>query len=141
MSATTVWKKANFHRRLLTEVFPDRLTDRDALLIMAILHSCRIQLSSPLLEGHPDLTFLEGITVNHAAEAISSLWKGTKDPRNNRLYWSLMWNGPWKGYARLEQVSSEDAIRSQELKAFLEHHPAVKQIIPEDWNPFVAENQ
>jgi hypothetical protein len=113
-------------------VFPDRFSDDDGMLIMAMLHS-----SSPLLEGHPDLTFLEGITVNHAAEAISSLWKGTKDPRNNRLYWAYM----WKGYGRLEHVSAEDANRSNELKALLEQHPSVKQIVPEDWDPFVPEHQ
>jgi hypothetical protein len=124
---------------LLKELFINRLTDDDAMFLMAILHSCQIQLSAAILEGHPDLTIMEPITVNHAAEIISSLWKGIRDPRNNPLFWSEMWNGSWRGYARLEHVLSHEATRSQELRKLLESHSVVREVVPADWNPFVPD--
>ena len=135
----TSWKKSNFHRRLLHDLFPDKFTDQDGMLILAILHSCEIHLSSSVLKGHPDLTSIEPITTRHAARVIASLWRGSNDPRSDYFYWYRLWNGEWKGYAHLERISAEDAERCRELKYCLEKHPVVEEIVPCEWNPFVPD--
>jgi hypothetical protein len=107
------------------------------MLLIGILQSCQIRLSQPVIEAHPDLVQLEPITANHAAEAIASLWKGIRNPRNSAHFWVHVWNMEWNGYARLECVPENDATGSAELKKQLEKHPIIQEIVPADGNPFI----
>jgi hypothetical protein len=134
------WTKMSFHSRLLAEAFPNRVEIRDGMLLIAILHSCEIHLSAPIIDSHPELLWFEPITANHASEALASLWKGIRDPRNSAHFWARQWNFEWSGFERLQSINAEDAARAAQLKAKIEEHPIVRVIVPVDANPFLPSN-
>src|SRR5262245_47029139 len=87
-----------FHERIIADSFPQRLTDDDAFLVFAILHSYIIVLTSPILGDAPDCYKIYATTQRGAADALAALWRGTADERAHYTHWYWKWNTDWDSY-------------------------------------------
>jgi hypothetical protein len=95
----------------------------------------QIALVGPVLTDRPQLTVgdrIAAITQRHCAQALSSIWKGSEDPRADYMYWYWRWNGDWGSYGHAESLTEEEQARLRALAARLEEHPYVRQFVPED---------
>jgi hypothetical protein len=124
-----------FHERIIADSFPERLTDDDAFLVFAILHSYIIVLTGPVLSDAPDCHKILAATQWGAADALAVLWRGTTDERAHSSHWYWMWNTDWDGYRHLENLSPEEKVRMRSLKHRIEEHPFIEQLVPEDDDP------
>jgi hypothetical protein len=78
------------HTHLIRDCFPNGLSDRDALLVFTIFHTCGIHLSRPLRD-RPDCYQVAAVTQRHAAKAIADSSDNTSDERADDAYWYRRW--------------------------------------------------
>lgn len=124
----------DFLRRLVVEVFRDRLTEQDSLLLMALLHMYRVILSHPISNLDKAVTYFEALTQRSAATVVAALWPQQDDPRSTYWYWYWKWNADWRAYQHLETLSPAETQRLNQLKRLLETHAAVRCLEPEEWD-------
>ena len=130
-AGTTIY---DFHGRLLRDTFSGGVSDRDAFLLFALLHSYQVEISGSVLTDRPSLgagARISARTQRDCAEALASLWRDTADERANYAHWYRHWNTDWGWYRGAENLSEEDRLRLRELIAMLECHPFVERLVPE----------
>src|SRR5262245_40217917 len=138
MNGTSVkaYELADFHSDLVRECFRLDMPLEQAMAVFVVLHSCKLRLRYPAIRAHPDLLVLDPITTRDCAEALASIWRDMPGSTITDDFFYKYWNTEWAGYARLEEVPQDDAVRANAAKKTLESHPAIAEVVPEDWNPF-----
>ena len=121
-----------FHERIVTDTFPERLSDDDAFLVFAILHTYVTVLAGPIISDAPQCDKIYGMTQRGAADALAALWRGTDDERGHYTHWYWKWNTDWDAYRHLEALSPEEKARMRVLKQRIEEHPYIAQFALED---------
>jgi hypothetical protein len=116
-----------FHERLVAEICPGPLTDLDAMLLFAVLHTHRINLASGILSDAPEIRSLPAITQRHAAACIAGLWRKAADERADDTHWYWIWDTEWSD-ERVRNLAGDELARFHEMKETLAAHPAVQSI-------------
>src|SRR5690349_15732544 len=124
-----------FHERIVSDSFPQRLTDEDAFLVFAILHSYVIVLAGSFINDAPQCDKIYATTQRGAADALAALWRGTDDERRDYTHWYWKWNTDWDAYRHLEALSPQEKARMHVLKQRIEEHPYIARLVPEDDDP------
>jgi hypothetical protein len=121
-----------FHERIITDSFPQRLSDDDAFLVFAILHTYVTILSGPIISDAPQCDKIYGTTQHGAADALAALWRGSNDPRGDATHWYWKWNTDRDAYRHLEALSPGEKARMRVLKKRIEQHPYIAQFVLEE---------
>jgi len=124
----------NYHAKVIAEVFDQSLSDADAMLVMALLHEYCFHLPGPILRDATSVQSFSALTQRDAGTCLARIWRGTDNPRASYAHWYHAWNGEWGSYGRLESLTRAERQRMSELKQQIETHPAVTELIPEDWD-------
>jgi len=123
--------KNSFHKFLIADVFPSRLSDDDAMLVFALLHTHIINVVDAVVPDAPSVRSFAAITQRHAGECLGYLWRDTDDERRHYTHWYWLWNTDWS-YNRVDELDGADLDRFNELNLTIAAHPAVESVEPED---------
>jgi hypothetical protein len=137
VETTELWKKGDFHRWLVNQVFTSDLGEDETLALISVLYRCSIKLRPSVTEGHPESRLFPPISATHGAEVVSSLWKGSRDPRNSARYWRNKWINEWDGYRRIGYLSNEEVAVAKDIIRRLEGHILIEKLVLEDPNQFL----
>lgn len=121
----------SFHEQLVADVFPERLSDADAMLLFALLHTHQIELVGAVVLDAPDTLVFSAITQRCCSECLAHLWRGTKDSRGQYTHWYWKWNTEWS-CDRIDALSGSELQRFREIRLAIEAHPAIASVVPED---------
>jgi hypothetical protein len=126
--------KSNAREELLRDAIPDGLSEEDALLWMALLHTHEIHLRSGTLE---DLNGGGGVvlpadTRRGVAAVIAALWRKRSDPvRTDYVYWYNEY-GRRTPYELFDDAPPAHQVRIRQLREALTHDERVVAVQPED---------
>lgn len=117
------------HEELLRAVVQPPLSEEDALLWMALLHTHRVRLR-PKAGGtaaNGGAPVLAALTQRGAAEAVAALWPDRADERAGSPYWYFQYNSRTP-YETLSQVPRELLPRLLEFRDRLASEPRVLDV-------------
>jgi hypothetical protein len=115
--------RERFHVTLVKETFKQRLSDEEALSLMAVLHLYKLGFRAGTLSDAPDASEFAALTQRSAAAVIASLWPETKE-RSQPSHWYWAWHSG-KYYECLEEFSAEQREKIEQMKSLLETHPTI----------------
>ena len=127
-------KRETATEELLQNTIQGGLTEEDALLWMALLHTHEIHLLPGTLDDLSDRNalVLPAETQRGAATLIAALWRKRSDPqRTNYVYWYGEYNRRTP-YELLSDASPPHHERIQQLRETLARDRRVVDIRPED---------
>jgi hypothetical protein len=126
--------KANAKEELLRNAIRGGLSEEDALLWMALLHTHEIHLQPGTLEdlkGDP-IVILSPDTQRGAAAVIAALWRKHSDPvRTDYTYWYFEY-GMRTPYELFDDAPPAHQERIRQLREALTHDKRVVAVRPED---------
>jgi Icc-related predicted phosphoesterase len=127
LTIDTIWQK------LLGDVLGKAgLTEDDAMNIMTLVHTHRLQLEHDVLNDRPGVTRIAPFTQRGSAAVVAALWRKRDDPkRTSYLYWYNAFNRTTP-YEDVEDVPPARRERVEQFRALLLGHPWVRDVVPED---------
>ena len=126
--------KSNAREELLRNAIPDGLSEEDALLWMALLHTHEIHLRPGTLEelDSSNVVVLPADTQRGVASVIAALWRKRSDPvRTNYVYWynEYVRRTPYELFDSAPPAHKE---RIRQFREALTHDERVVAVQPED---------
>ena len=132
---TRTLTRDTLHRDLLRGAAAEGLTESDALLWMALLHTHQIQLHpGAVSSANGELLRFAALTQRHAAEIIAELWAAQHPERDARAAYGY-WYGEYNRKAPFEVFEDiPQALRARltELRDAMARDPRVASVTPED---------
>ena len=122
----------DLHLRLARGVLGAPLNEDDALALMVLLHTHRVQLREPILVDRPAVIELAAITQRDAAEVVAGCWPDRADKdRTKHHYWYRLFNNRTP-FEIVEDIPSEWIGRVTRLRDELAKSPMVDSLVPDD---------
>ena len=132
---TRTLTRDTLHRDLLRGAAAEGLTESDALLWMALLHTHQIQLHpGAVSSANGELLRFAALTQRHAAEIIAELWAAQHPERDARAAYGY-WYGEYNRktpFEVFEDIPQALRARLTELRDALARDPRVASVTPED---------
>jgi hypothetical protein len=122
---------------LLRRATNGKLTERDALAWMILLHTHQIRfrpgvLTTVTTNGNGEIGMVLSADTHHGvAHIIAALWPDREDERAKSGYWYWQYNS-LTPYELMEDVPQGWFARVQELRQILERLPEVEEVVVED---------